>query len=115
MLANQMAARLVSKPIEEVTSGISAFVPPVRAMVLSHWISGSACRTKSAMGRFDLPDGGYPQCKVRLAERPLAERNAADDDPGLEETIWIQRLSPCHGIIRSVLYQTSVSILAMRC
>src|SRR5262249_47599945 len=27
------------------------------------------------------------------------------DDPGIEETIWIERLSPCHGIIRSVLYQ----------
>ena len=23
----------------------------------------------------------------------------------MEETIWIERLSPCHGIIRSVLYQ----------
>jgi hypothetical protein len=23
----------------------------------------------------------------------------------LEETIWIERLSPCHGIIRSVLYE----------
>jgi hypothetical protein len=43
--------------------------------------------------------------KVRLAERPLAERSADSDDPGLEETIWIERLSPCHGIIRSVLYQ----------
>src|SRR5581483_5227731 len=52
-----------------------------------------------------LPDGSYPRCKVRLAERPLAERNAESDDPGLEETIWIERLSPCHGIFRSVLYQ----------
>ena len=37
-----------------------------------------------------------------------AELNSAgalrSDDPGLEETIWIERLSPCHGIIRSVLY-----------
>lgn len=56
-------------------------------------------------GEFALPEGGYPQCKVRLAERPLAERDAEQDDPGLEETIWIERLSPCHGIIRSVLYQ----------
>ena len=60
---------------------------------------------KIEMGRFDLPEGGYPQCKVRLAQRPLAERNSDNDDPGLEETVWIQRLSPCHGIIRSVLFQ----------
>jgi len=57
------------------------------------------------LGRFDLPEGGYPSCKVRLAERPLSERDADKDDPGLEETIWIERLSPCHGIIRSVLYE----------
>lgn len=57
------------------------------------------------MGRFDLPEGNYPSCKIKLAQRPLAERTADNDDPGLEETIWIERLSPCHGIIRSVLYQ----------
>ena len=56
------------------------------------------------LGRFDLPEGPYPDCKVKVAERPLAERTAATDDPGLEETIWIERLSPCHGIVRSVLY-----------
>ena len=56
------------------------------------------------MGRFGLPEGLYPQCKVKLAERPLAERTADVDNPGSEETIWIERLSPCHGIIRSVLY-----------
>ncbi|MFX4790264.1 hypothetical protein ABTB87_23585, partial [Acinetobacter baumannii] len=54
-------------------------------------------------GRFGLPEGGYPACKVKLAERPLAERAADSDDPGQEETVWIERLSPCHGIIRSVL------------
>jgi len=59
---------------------------------------------KIEMGRFGLPEGSYAQCKVKLAERPLAERTADMDDPGLEETIWIERLSPCHGIIRSVLY-----------
>jgi len=57
------------------------------------------------MGRFDLPEGGYPSCKVRLAEFPLAERGKENDYPGLEETIWIERLSPCHGIIRSVMVQ----------
>jgi len=57
------------------------------------------------MGRFNLPEGGYPSCKIKLAQRPLAERDADNDNPGLEETIWIERLSPCHGVIRSVLYQ----------
>jgi hypothetical protein len=59
---------------------------------------------KVEMGRFGLPEGAYPECKVRLAERPLAERTADQDDPGLQETVWIERLSPCHGIIRNVLY-----------
>lgn len=59
---------------------------------------------KIELGRFGLPEGGYPTCKVKLAERPLAERAAELDDPGEEETVWIERLSPCHGIIRSVLY-----------
>jgi hypothetical protein len=59
---------------------------------------------KIEMGRFGLPEGAYPDCKVKLAERPLAERTASADDPGLEETVWIERLSPGHGIIRSVLY-----------
>lgn len=56
------------------------------------------------LGRFGLPEGEYPACKMRLAQRPLAERTADSDDPGQEETVWIERLSPCHGIIRSVLY-----------
>lgn len=57
------------------------------------------------MGRFELPEGRYPSCKVKLAERPLAERSATSDTPGDEETVWIERLSPCHGIVRSVLFQ----------
>ncbi|HMR05258.1 MAG TPA: hypothetical protein PKA88_05760 [Polyangiaceae bacterium] len=62
---------------------------------------------KIEMGRFGLPDGSYDQLKVRLAERPLAERDpeSEPDDPGLEETVWVERLSPCHGIVRSALYQ----------
>ncbi|WP_434712881.1 hypothetical protein NMA58_07810 [Rhizobium sp. YTUHZ045] len=59
---------------------------------------------KIELGRFGLPEGGYAACKVRLAQRPLAERTADSDDPGEEETVWIERLSPCHGIIRSVLF-----------
>ena len=62
---------------------------------------------KIAMGRFGLPEGGYHGVKVRLAERPLAERDLASgpDDPGLEETVWVERLSPCHGVVRSALVQ----------
>jgi tetratricopeptide (TPR) repeat protein len=59
------------------------------------------------LGRFGLPEGGYHDVKVRLAQRPLAERNPTlqPDDPGLEETVWVERLSPCHGIVRSALYE----------
>lgn len=57
------------------------------------------------MGRFNLPEGRYPSCKVKLSRYPLAERNIENDYPGIEETIWIERLSPCHGIVRSVLYE----------
>jgi len=56
-------------------------------------------------GRFDLPEGKYASVKVSLAEFPVAERPADKDYPGQEETIWIERLSPCHGIIQSVLYE----------
>lgn len=52
-----------------------------------------------------LPEGVWPHVQVRLAERPLAERTAHEDEPGLEETIWVERLSPCHGRIASALYQ----------
>lgn len=55
-----------------------------------------------------LPEGGYPACKVRVAQRPLAERGADNDDPGLQENIWVQRLSPCHGIVRSVMYSPEI-------
>lgn len=104
MLANQRAADLEDEPQEayEWNLGICATGARQGSVALEVW---KRMNQKIEMGRFDLPEGGYPQCKVRLAERPLAERNAGCDDPGLEETIWIQRLSPCHGIVRSVLYQ----------
>jgi hypothetical protein len=57
------------------------------------------------LGRFGLPDGRYEAVKVRLAERPVASRGVEDETPGLEETIWVERVSPCHGIVRSALYQ----------
>lgn len=62
---------------------------------------------KLELGRFGLPEGSYAAVKVCLAERPLAERmpDSGFDDPGLEETVWVERLSPCHGVVRSALFQ----------
>jgi hypothetical protein len=104
MIANQTAEELTSKWPEayEWNLGICATGAGEGAVALQVW---KRLEQKIEMGRFELPDGRYPSCKVRLAQRPLAERAADCDDPGLEETIWIERLSPCHGIIRSVLYR----------
>lgn len=104
MAANQVAAGLRDKPNEacQWNLGICATGAGQGDVALKIW---RELGNKLKMGRFGLPEGGYPQEKVRLAERPLAERTADSDDPGLEESIWIERLSPCHGIIRSVLYQ----------
>ncbi|MDJ0608563.1 MAG: hypothetical protein QNJ67_06260 [Kiloniellales bacterium] len=104
MAANQTAAGLADEPVDSIqwNLGICATGAGEGAIALEVW---QGMGQKIAMGRFGLPEGGYPECKVRLAERPLAERDAAADDPGLEETIWIERLSPCHGIVRSVLYR----------
>jgi hypothetical protein len=104
MIANQAAENLAGERPEsyEWNLGICATGAGEGAEALRVW---KRLGQKLEMGRFDLPDGSYPHCKVRLAQRPLAERSADSDDPGLEETIWIERLSPCHGIVRSVLYQ----------
>jgi hypothetical protein len=104
MVANQNAEDLTDKWPEayEWNLGICATGAREGALALQVW---KRLDQKIEMGRFELPDGKYPQCKVRLAQQPLAERAADSDDPGLQETIWIERLSPCHGIIRSVLYQ----------
>ena len=104
LAANQTAARLAEETVESIewNLGICATGAGDAAVALDVW---KRMGQKIEMGRFGLPEGGYPQCKVKLAQRPLAERTADNDDPGLQETIWIERLSPCHGIIRSVLYQ----------
>ncbi len=104
LVANQKAASLEKEPRDayEWNCGICATGARAGVVALEIW---KRMGQKIEMGRFDLPEGGYPQCKVRLAQRPLAERTADTDDPGLEETIWIERLSPCHGIVRSVLFQ----------
>ncbi|MEO1245357.1 MAG: prenyltransferase [Pseudomonadota bacterium] len=104
MEANQRASALAAEPVEayDWNLGICATGAREGKVALAVW---KRLGQKIEMGRFDLPEGGYPHCKVTLAERPLAERNERHDNPGLEETVWIERLSPCHGIVRSVLYQ----------
>lgn len=67
-----------------------------------------AMGNKLDLAESGLPEGGYPACKVRVAQRPLAERGRDNDDPGLQENIWVQRLSPCHGIVRSVMYSPEI-------
>jgi hypothetical protein len=102
--SNQIAASLADAVDEsyEWNLGICATGAWNAAVALDVW---KRLGHTIEMGRFGLPEGLYPQCKVKLAQRPLAERTADLDDPGAEETIWIERLSPCHGIVRSVLYR----------
>jgi tetratricopeptide (TPR) repeat protein len=104
MTSNQTAVSLSDERFDgyEWNLGICATGAGNGAAALDVW---RRMGQKIEMGRFGLPEGSYSQCKVKEAERPLAVRTADTDDPGLEETIWIERLSPCHGIIRSVLYQ----------
>jgi tetratricopeptide (TPR) repeat protein len=103
MQANQKAESLLllRRPKEyEWNLGICATGAGEADAALAVW---KRLKNEIEIGRFGLPDGNYPDVKVRLAQRPLAERTADSDDPGIEETIWVERLSPCHGIVRSVL------------
>ncbi len=103
--ANQRAFDLSGEPRDNViwNLGICATGAGDGATALRVW---KDMGQTIEMGSFGLPEGGYPSTKVRLAEHPLAERAAgeAPNEPGQEETIWIERLSPCHGIVRSALY-----------
>jgi tetratricopeptide (TPR) repeat protein len=103
LTSNQMATSLAEGVVDryEWNLGICATGAGNAATALEAW---KRMGQKIELGRFGLPEGLYSPCKVKLAERPLAERTADPDDPGAEETVWIERLSPCHGIIRSVLY-----------
>jgi len=102
--ANQKAIELADNPSQAYywNLGICATGAGQGEIALQVWKDQGQ---KIKMGRFDLPEGGYASCKVKLAKFPLAERLAENDYPDFEETIWIERLSPCHGIIRSVLYE----------
>lgn len=86
MIANRAAAVLADEPVEpyEWNLGICATGAGEGRVALDVW---KRMGQKIRPGRFELPEGGYPMCKVKLAERPLAERSADADDPGLEETI----------------------------
>jgi hypothetical protein len=102
MLANQAAQSLLLLPSPKEYDwnlGICATGAGAGAEALKAW---QRLQQKIELGRFDLPEGSYPNAKVKVARRPLAERTAETDDPGREESIWVERLSPCHGIIRSV-------------
>src|SRR5262249_4808149 len=89
MKSNQTAASLSDEVVDscEWNLGICATGARNGAVALDVW---KRMRQKIEMGRFGLPEGSYPQCKVKLAQRPLAERTADADGPGLEETIWIE-------------------------
>jgi tetratricopeptide (TPR) repeat protein len=103
--ANRTAASLSQEAVDsyEWNLGICATGAGNAETALDVW---KRMGQKIELGRFGLPEGGYSACKVKLARRPLAERAADLDDPGEEETVWIERLSPCHGVIRSVLYRS---------
>lgn len=102
--ANQRAVALGGGDDDGVrwNLGICATGARDAASALSVW-KGFGHRIE--IGRFGLPEGPYDPVKVRLAQHPVAERGVAHNAPGLEETIWIERLSPCHGVVRSALVQ----------
>lgn len=104
MIANQKAIQLSVEPGEGTlwNLGICAMGQGDLETALKIWKDFG---NNIEPGRFGLPEGKYASVKVRLAEFPLAERSANNDFPGMEETIWIERLSPCHGIVDSVLYE----------
>jgi tetratricopeptide (TPR) repeat protein len=104
VISNQKAIEVAAEPTQAYfwNLGICATGAGQGEVALKVW---KELGQKIEMGRFGLPEGVYPSCKVKLAKFPLAERSSENDYPELEETIWIERLSPCHGIIRSVLYQ----------
>ncbi|MBK7071778.1 MAG: prenyltransferase [Myxococcales bacterium] len=62
------------------------------------------------LGQFGLPEGGYPAAKVRVAQQPLAERDATSDEPGVEENLWLERLSPCHGVVRVAVFADELGV-----
>lgn len=103
--ANQRAAELGGASRDSVTwnLGICATGAGEGQLALKLWRDALKCRLE--LGTGGLPEGPFEQVQVRLAERPVAARSASEDDPGREETIWVERLSPCHGRVRSALWE----------
>lgn len=104
MRANQRAAELGGADEESViwNLGICATGAGEGELALKLWREKLGATLD--LGPDGLPVGRFHEVQVRLAQRPIAERTADADEPGLEESIWIERLSPCHGRIRSALY-----------
>lgn len=102
LLANQQAARGGGSDNEAVrwNLAICATGAGRGELALEVW---RELGMRIELGDDGLPTGPFPYCQVRLAERPLAARGAQRDDPGREETIWIERISPCHGRVVSAL------------
>ncbi len=108
--ANQRAFDLGGQDNDSVrwNLGICATGARDGAKALEVWRS---IGQKVEMSSNGLPEGTYPAMKVRLAQRPVAERTRAEAQvPGEEETVWLERRSPCHGIIRSVLFNEKVGV-----
>ncbi|MGF1466238.1 MAG: prenyltransferase [Sandaracinaceae bacterium] len=102
--ANQRAAALGGADDEAVSWNLAICATAVGegAAALAEW---RKLGLDIDVGPGGWPEGSFPTVQVRLAERPVAERTAEDDTPGREETIWVERLSPCHGRVRSALHQ----------
>lgn len=71
--ANQAAASLSQEVVDsyEWNLGICATGAGNAEIALDVW---KRMGQKIEIGRFGLPEGGYSGCKVKLAERPLAEQ-----------------------------------------
>lgn len=95
--ANQRAAELAGTNDDATlwNLGICATGARQGALALDLW--RQKLGAKLELGENGLPTGTWHHVKVRLAARPLATRTSSDDSPGDEETVWVERLSPCHG------------------
>ena len=101
--ANRKAATLAGRPIESVEWNLAICATGAGDGATAHevWTRMGDSLKRDGDG---LPEGHYHSVQVRLAEHPLAARSAEGDHPGREETIWVERLSPCHGRVQSALY-----------
>ena len=109
MSANRRAAELAPQPVESIewNLGICATGANDGQAAFDVW---TRMGNKLTLDDGGLPEGGYHTVQVRLAQHPLAERTADHDAPGPEETIWIERLSPCHGRVRSALFHDDIGV-----